>query len=177
MSALALSLLRAFEPASGSIFIDGINTQSIGVHDLRSKLTFVPQDPAIFKGDIRSNLDPFGDHTDFELLDMLQRVHLLPSQSTLASSAASLYSVEGALAPIDSSSTLVPSSSRPASCAPSKSGKSDLHLDTPVSAGGANLSGGQRQLLALARALLAGNQIIIVRRPVSSAEMLRPDPS
>jgi ABC-type multidrug transport system fused ATPase/permease subunit len=48
------------EPCGGRILIDGIDTSTIGLFDLRSKLSLVPQDPVIFSGSIRSNLDPFG---------------------------------------------------------------------------------------------------------------------
>ncbi|KAI3434886.1 hypothetical protein D9Q98_002940 [Chlorella vulgaris] len=60
-STLMMTLYRLVEPTSGRIVIDGLDTSSIGLFDLRSKLALVPQDPVVFSGSIRSNLDPFGD--------------------------------------------------------------------------------------------------------------------
>ncbi|KAK9823485.1 hypothetical protein WJX72_003089 [[Myrmecia] bisecta] len=58
-STLMMALFRIVEPCGGRIVIDGIDVGSIGLHDLRSKLALVPQDPVIFSGTVRSNLDPF----------------------------------------------------------------------------------------------------------------------
>ncbi|KAJ3338280.1 hypothetical protein HDU83_008234 [Entophlyctis luteolus] len=66
-SSLMLALFRMVEPESGEIVIDGIPTNSIGVKDLRSSLSIIPQDPVLFSGTVRMNLDPFGKHTDHEL--------------------------------------------------------------------------------------------------------------
>ncbi|KAJ3384086.1 Multidrug resistance-associated protein 1, partial [Entophlyctis sp. JEL0112] len=66
-SSLMLALFRMVEPESGEIVIDGIPTTSIGVKDLRSNLSIIPQDPVLFSGTVRLNLDPFGKHTDHEL--------------------------------------------------------------------------------------------------------------
>lgn len=75
-SSLSLALFRILEPNHGSIIIDGINTLNLGLHDLRHKLTIIPQDPVIFSGSIRLNLDPFDVHTDDELWSALEKVHL-----------------------------------------------------------------------------------------------------
>ncbi len=64
------------EPTSGYIEIDGIETTSIGLHDLRAKISIIPQEPVIFGGTIRTNLDPFSDYTDAQLWNALQEVHL-----------------------------------------------------------------------------------------------------
>ncbi|PIL36802.1 ATP-binding cassette transporter [Ganoderma sinense ZZ0214-1] len=58
-STLAMSILRFVEPASGTLVIDGINIGHIGLHDLRSRITFIPQDATLFSGTLRENLDPF----------------------------------------------------------------------------------------------------------------------
>lgn len=76
-STLAMSLLRFVEPSGGRILIDGIDITSIGLRDLRSRVTIIPQDSVLFSGTLRENLDPFEEHTDSECLDALYRVHLL----------------------------------------------------------------------------------------------------
>uniref|UniRef100_A0A8D0RP76 Cystic fibrosis transmembrane conductance regulator n=1 Tax=Sus scrofa TaxID=9823 RepID=A0A8D0RP76_PIG len=74
-SSLVSALFRLSEP-NGIIRIDGIWTHNIGLHDLRKKMTVVPQEPVLFTGTMRKNLDPFRDHTDEELWNALDEVQL-----------------------------------------------------------------------------------------------------
>ncbi len=70
-SSLTLALFRIIEPTSGNIVIDGLNTSTIGLLDLRRRLAIIPQDAALFEGTIRDNLDPGGVHDDTELWSVL----------------------------------------------------------------------------------------------------------
>lgn len=54
------ALFRLMEPAGGRLLIDGIDVAGIGLHDLRRRLAVVPQDPFLFSGTLRQNLDPLG---------------------------------------------------------------------------------------------------------------------
>uniref|UniRef100_A0A8D0T9Z5 Multidrug resistance-associated protein 4 n=1 Tax=Sus scrofa TaxID=9823 RepID=A0A8D0T9Z5_PIG len=74
-SSLVSALFRLSEP-NGIIRIDGIWTHNIGLHDLRKKMTVVPQEPVLFIGTMRKNLDPFNEHTDEELWNALEEVQL-----------------------------------------------------------------------------------------------------
>ncbi|KAF9433662.1 Multidrug resistance-associated protein 4 [Entomortierella beljakovae] len=76
---LLISLLRVVEAAEGKIFIDNIDIREIGLHDLRSKIAIIPQEPVLFVGTIRSNLDPFHRRTDQEIWAALDAVHLSDS--------------------------------------------------------------------------------------------------
>ncbi|XP_061290378.1 ATP-binding cassette sub-family C member 4-like [Bos javanicus] len=74
-SSLIAALLRLSEP-EGRILIDGIWTTEIGLHDLRKKMTVAPQEPVLFTGTMRKNLDPFHEHMDVELWKVLEEVQL-----------------------------------------------------------------------------------------------------
>ncbi|TDL28100.1 P-loop containing nucleoside triphosphate hydrolase protein [Rickenella mellea] len=131
-STLALSLLRIIEPSEGRILLDGIDVTTIGLEDLRTQITIVSQDVSLFSGTIRSNLDPFGEHSDHECWDVLRRCHLTSEQEC----------------------------TRPGHIA---------SLDMPISSTG-SLSAGERQLVALARAMLRRTQVIIMDEATSQID-------
>lgn len=64
------------EALGGKILIDGIDIATIGLHQLRSRITIIPQDPVLFSGTLRTNLDPFEVHSDEELWRSLEHAHL-----------------------------------------------------------------------------------------------------
>ncbi|WKX94652.1 hypothetical protein Q1695_011711 [Nippostrongylus brasiliensis] len=82
-SSFALALFRMIEPASGRIIIDGVDISSIGLHDLRGNITIIPQDPVLFSGTLRFNLDPFGRSSDADLWSALETSHLKKFVSSL----------------------------------------------------------------------------------------------
>jgi ATP-binding cassette subfamily C (CFTR/MRP) protein 1 len=75
-SSLTLSLFRIIEAAGGQILIDGVDISELGLHALRSRLTIIPQDPVLFSGTLRVNLDPFDRHSDVEIWLALEHAHL-----------------------------------------------------------------------------------------------------
>ncbi|KAG8878137.1 hypothetical protein FRB98_006383 [Tulasnella sp. 332] len=174
-STLAMALLRFVDPTEGRIMIDGLDISKIGLYDLRSRvaglLTIIPQDAVLFSGNIRDNLDPFNDHTDEECLDALGRVHLNTNETSNASRS-HRASATPAIHEGSGDEALI-------SAATSQTGTTQVEdlkhggaitLKTKVSAGGANFSQGQRQLIAMARALLRQSSIIIMDEATSSID-------
>nr|XP_020658695.1 canalicular multispecific organic anion transporter 1 isoform X1 [Pogona vitticeps] len=75
-SSLTNCLFRILEAAGGKIVIDGLDIATLGLHDLRQKLTIIPQDPVLFSGSLRMNLDPFEQHSDNDVWHALELAHL-----------------------------------------------------------------------------------------------------
>ncbi|TVU51018.1 hypothetical protein EJB05_02420, partial [Eragrostis curvula] len=75
-STLIQALFRIVDPWSGQVFIDGIDICTIGLHDLRTRLSIIPQDPVMFEGTLRSNIDPLGEYSDEQIWEALNSCHL-----------------------------------------------------------------------------------------------------
>ncbi|GAA5979907.1 hypothetical protein JCM11641_007582 [Rhodosporidiobolus odoratus] len=163
-STLGLSFFRFIEPSSGNITIDGLDINTLNLQDLRSRLTIVAQEAALFAGTLRFNLDPFDQHSDADVWNALQRVQMAapgasgitPRPTPGPSRAASVRSgSEGTTAADEATERYVVKS-----------------LEMVVSEGGKNFSAGQRQLLALARGILKlkSSSILILDESTASLD-------
>ncbi|RKO99542.1 hypothetical protein CXG81DRAFT_530, partial [Caulochytrium protostelioides] len=139
-SSLTLGFFRFVEPSAGSITIDGVPISTLGLADLRGALTIIPQDPVLFTGTVRSNLDPFGTIDDQTLNASLRAAHLMG---------------EPALPDGDARRRRLRQQQK-------RQQAFAITLDLPIAEGGANLSAGQRQLLCLARAISRRSKLAIL---------------
>ena len=144
-STLMTAIMRLVELSSGSIEIDGVDIRTVGLNLLRSNIAVIPQDPVLFSGTVRTNLDPFDEFSDDRVNEVLSRVGLLKVERS-----SSLHSLNSL-------------SSR-------KQSSAIKSLSDEVYEGGSNFSVGQRQLLVIARSILRGAMIVIMDEATASVD-------
>lgn len=145
-STIMSALYRLNELNEGTIKIDGVDISNLGLYDLRKKLTIIPQDPVLFKGTIRKNLDPFGQYDDDRLWDALEKSGAIESEK--------LSAVRQETTNKDDT----------------HSDMHRFHLEQVVEEDGTNFSLGERQVLALSRALVRQSKILILDEATSSVD-------
>lgn len=146
-STLFMALTRIVELDSGTIEIDGQDISKVDLKALRNQITMIPQDPALFTGTLRFNVDPFNQHTDERILGLIEKAGL---QYLLKKGNAADTGEPGAKDQSDDSSG----------------------LGYKIKEEGKNLSVGERQLLCIIRAILRRSRLVVLDEATANIDVV-----
>ncbi|CAD6636775.1 AMH_1a_G0038970.mRNA.1.CDS.1 [Saccharomyces cerevisiae] len=147
-SSIIAAIYRLSDWEDGTIIIDNKDIKHIPLERLRNSISCIPQDPTLFDGTVRSNLDPFDRYSDVQIYGVLSKVGLIEECAELS---------------------LISEQEQP-NFSSHKPRNRFIDLNTVVKSGGSNLSQGQRQLLCLARSMLGARNIMLIDEATASID-------
>lgn len=149
-SSIIAAIYRLSDWENGTIIIDNKDIKSVPLECLRSSVTCIPQNPTLFDGTVRSNLDPSDEYSDAQIFDVLAKVGLIDKNEELC---------------------LIAGQEQFNSSGPTPKNRF-IDLSTVVRSGGSNLSQGQRQLLCLARFMIGARNIMLIDEATASIDYI-----
>lgn len=171
-STISQALSRIVEICGGNILIDGVDINQIDIAQVRSKITVIAQDPTLFQGTIRFNLDPFREHSNAAieelcikagLGDLLNREPETSMKQPTQEEIKEMTDVSSFKQTVDLNTVQKKHHDK------KKTGRG---LYFKIAEGGANLSAGERQLLCICRAILRKNKVVVLDEATSNIDLI-----